>query len=60
VLEGIESNATQHAGSRVAETPRGPGVGALMHAKGKDQNNNLESDKNNLLAHNYSSLLNIV
>jgi len=49
VFEGIEGNAAQHASSRIAEAPRGPGVGALVHAEGKDQNNNLKGDEDNLL-----------
>lgn len=56
VLHRIQRDAAQHAGCRIAQPPSSPGVRTLVHAKGKDQGNNLKEDKDKVLIHDDSSL----
>src|SRR5579884_551420 len=49
MLYGIQGDAPQHARRRVAETRGHPGMGGLMQAQRKEQNNKFENLENNLL-----------
>ena len=56
VFDRVESDAAEHAGGGIAEAPGGPGVGALMHAEGKDEDYNFEDDDDDVQRHDGSSL----
>ncbi len=43
-LRGLRVTQAEHHGGGVAETVGGPGVGALMDAEGKDENDYLEKE----------------
>jgi hypothetical protein len=43
VVHGVERNAALKAGGLVAQARGHPGMGALMHAERKDQQNELEN-----------------
>ena len=51
VLERIEGDSAEHLGGRVAKTPGGPCVGALMHAEGQDEDNDLKQNEDDTLTH---------
>src|SRR5271156_4212688 len=57
VFQWIKRDATKHLGSRVAEAPRCPRVGALVHAEREYQDNNLKDNEDSFLIHTSSSLL---
>src|SRR6266851_7772731 len=54
MLDGVERDAAEHLGRWITKAPGGPGVGALMHAEGEDENDDLEDYKNDFLIHDSS------
>ena len=52
--ERIEGDAAEHFGGGIAETPGGPGVSALVHAEGKDEDYSLKDYKDYGLVHGSS------
>jgi hypothetical protein len=58
VLDWVEGDTAKHHRGGVAEAHGGPGVRALVHAEGEDQNNYFEEDNDNVQRHTDSSLLN--
>ena len=56
MLERVEGDAAQHHRGWISETHGCPGVGALMHAEGEDENDNLKGDDEGVKTHDGSSL----
>src|SRR5207247_321064 len=49
VLGRVQGDAAEHFGGWIAETPGCPGVGALVHAEGEDEDDDLKQNEDDLL-----------